>query len=155
MEIDFTVAGDRDIAVRLERMPAIVHQRLVASITSLTERLLGQVRAREPRRTGRLQGETVDRITETADLVRGAVTVATGSGNEHGKAAAEEYGAHGAANVRAFSRSGHTPQGNPASQMVEAYTRRLNIVARRYLRDPLDEMRGAVHDEIERALERL
>ena len=155
MQINAVIQGERDIALRLEQMPQVVHQRLLSRIGALTARLYAAVEEREPRRTGKLTGETVEVIDETPDLVRGRVRVAARDRNEWGKAAALEYGAHGSVTVRAYQRQGHTPRGTPAQQMVEAYQRRVNIPERRYERGALEGMRGEIKADLEQVLQGL
>lgn len=153
MEINIVISGERDVAARLDQFPARVHDRLLARITSLTNRMAADERSRAPSRTGRLRSEIKARIDETPDLVRGRVTVDTsGDRNERAKAGALEYGAHRAAAVKAFDRAGHTPSGDPASQAVAAYSRRTNIIERRFMRGALDDLRGEARAALDEAL---
>jgi len=89
--------------------------------------------------------------------VRGGVRVAAPDSNEHGKAAALEYGAHGSATVAAHAMAldhvFRTRLTNPLSVMVAAYSRHVNIAERRYLRGPIDDMRSAIVAELRAALE--
>ena len=150
--IDARVEGEREILLQLGRMPDRVQQRLARKITELTHRLLQRVQAKEPVRTGKLRGETIDRVTATQDLVRGVVTVAADTSNEHAKAGALEYGAHGEVTVHEFARHGHNPQGAPADQIVEAYTRKADLIARRFERNSLDDMSEEIRSELADAL---
>lgn len=152
MDIGAIISGDQAAVLHLEQIPDVVHRRLLAPITSLTARLLAAVRAREPKRTGRLVNETKMRITEAGDVVRGQVFVAASGPNEHGKAGALEYGARRRVSVSGYQRSGHTPTGAPAEQIVAAYTRQANIIARHYERGPLDEMRPEIVRELDEAM---
>lgn len=153
MEIDVVISGERDVAARFEALPARLHQHLVQRIGGLTARLAADARSRAPSRTGKLRSEIAEHVEETADLVRGRVTVDTGGDrNERAKAGALEYGAHRSVAVRAFARSGHTPLGAAAEQAVAAYTRRTNIVEERYMRSALDDLRGEAKAALEEAL---
>jgi hypothetical protein len=155
MQITARVDGDRAVAVRLDQMPERVHGRLSRTIKSLTARLLALVQAREPKRTGQLESETVERFYETRDAIRGVVTIAASQRTEYGKAAALEYGAHGMVSVREHKRLGHDWAGHPVEQIVDPYTRHANIPEFRYERGALEEMRGDISADLTAALEGL
>jgi hypothetical protein len=152
MDLPITISGDRLVATELEALPERIHRRLVARVTALTDQLLGAYRAGEPRRTGKLRSETVSKMEVAPDLVRGLVTVAGDSGQDFAKAGALEYGARGSVEVKAFSRAGRTPLGTPAEQTVAAYTRQYDIIARRYARGALDDMRSHIESGIAEAV---
>lgn len=154
MEIDFIVSGDRDIAARLDRLSDDLRKRLVERIGGLTQQLLARVQAREPTRTGRLRAETRAFVDDGADFVRGRVrVVATGIRYEHGKVGALEYGAHRPVKVRSHERAGHTPFGRAVEQVVGAYTRKADIMAHRFLRGPVEAMRGDIRAELGRVVQ--
>jgi len=149
--ISAVVEGERDVAVRLDTLPDLLHRRLLERFVPLAERMAADERARAPERTGKLRSEIKGRVQEAPDLVRAQVRVeATGPG-DHVKAAALEYGAHGTAAVRSFERHGHTPYGAAAEQIVEAYSRRVNIIERRFARGALDDFRDAAKSAVEEA----
>lgn len=142
MQINITVVGDRAIALKFQRIPVAIHDRLLATITRLTEELYSRIEAAEPKLSGRLESRTTERITDRDNLIAGAVRIG-GSRGDKLKALALEFGAHGTASVHAYSR-GH-------DAAVSAYTRQVNIAEHRFLRGPFDAMAGEIEDEIKRA----
>ncbi len=152
MEIRAVVAGERDIAARLEQLPQKLRARLEQRIGGLTRSLADRVRGAEPQRTGKLRGETHDSVRATDELVLGKVFVSADSSSDHAKAGALEYGAHSSVKVRSYQRAGHNPQGERAEQIVAAYTRQANILARRFERGSLEGMRGQIESELRAAI---
>ena len=156
MEFGIEIEGDRLVALRFDQFPERARAAIGRRLSSLTERLLSRVVGVEPQRTGKLRGETGSRVFERDDRVVGQVRVAAPDSGEHGKAAALEYGASHTALVRA-----HTMQLShvydklvePIEVMVAAYSRHPNIAERRYLRGPLDAMRGEIIAELRAALD--
>jgi transposase len=149
---------DRQVVLRLEGLEKRLRSQLHASITKLTGQLLSRVRAGEPTRTGRLRQETQAFVDDKTNFVRGRVRVlaARGMKGHNVAAAALEYGAHRAVRVRqhtthvehVFDRIGHRQVA-----IVDAYTRRANITAQRFLRGPLAGMRPSIRAEFERVIQ--
>jgi hypothetical protein len=146
---------DRRFVEHLERIPGRLRTALRASITQLTDQLLQRIRAAEPSRTGRLRGQTQAFVDVTDDKVTGRVRI-MGQGREHNVAAgALEYGAHRVVNVRAHQEHlSHVFNRATDSQFVavRAYTRKANIRAQRFLRDPAAAMRPRIQAELERVI---
>jgi len=154
-EFGIEIDGERRVALRFEQFPERARAALQARIAALTAELYGRVEGAEPERTGRLKGETEPFVDQRADRVVGRVKVVARGSSEHGKGAALEYGAHGSARVTAHSQSLSHFWGRlvaPREVFVRAYSRRLDIAERRYLRGPLDEMRGEIIEELRAAL---
>jgi len=154
------VQGERQVRLMFEQLPQHARAQLLAAITSLTDRLYARVVAATPERTGRLRGEITERVVQGENYIRGTVSVRVGpgeqSGLEAGKAAALEYGAHRAVSVVSYSRRHDHVYAHaitPIRVMVEAYQRTANIAERRYLRGPLDDMRGDIVSELRAAVE--
>lgn len=157
MDITTTITGDRAVALRLEKMPDDIHNRLVGAVTALTARLLSRVQASEPKRTGRLASETKSFVDEAPDLVRGRVKVtAPGARGELGKAAALEYGAHKPTQVREHTARLSHIFGRaiaPMEVIVDRYQRTPNITADRFLRGPLAQMKDQIMAELQKAVD--
>jgi hypothetical protein len=134
---------DRRLMLHLENLPMMLRSNLRVAITKLTDELLAQVRATEPRRTGRLQNLTRSYVDEHEDSVTGRVKVLGGGSAHNIAAAALEYGAHAAVSVKASRREGIA---------VRAYERHANIAARRFLRGPGEAMRARALAELEKAV---
>jgi len=152
--VNFSItADDAKIRVRFEQLPRDVRIALRQKITELTNQLLRQVKAREPRRTGRLQARTRSYVDERKDYVRGRVRVIRGKAHNTAAAAgALEYGAHRSFTVRSHRQRRTAVFGNsmqPQSVMVAAYQRRANITAQRFLRTPAAAMLPHARREIE------
>jgi hypothetical protein len=147
MNISVDVSDTRAV-VHLEQMPAKLKANLKARITRLTNELLGQVRSREPMRTGYLRSQTHAFVDERQNFIRGRVRIiATGRGRRVGAAfGALEYGApgrRGRFQVSAYTRGSGT---------VRAYRRTARIREMRFLRGPAAAMRSRVLAEFQAAI---
>jgi hypothetical protein len=148
--ITVRITGESEVEHRLDEAPRELHRQLVSRATTLTSRLLGAVRAAEPRRTGKLAGETRMQVDETPDSVTGRVIVEA-TGNEREKALALEGGAHGVGKEGHRERSAMAAYRARDTRMIEAYNRPGIIMARRYLRGPFEEMHGEIEAELAEA----
>lgn len=135
------------ITLAFDKLPETLRNRLAVTIRALTDELLAEVKAGEPRRTGRLQSMTRAFVDVQEGLVRGRVRVLRNeSANFAAAAGALEYGApgrRGAFRVRSYRRRLTQVFGRPAhggSVLVSSYTRRAHIHAMRFLRDPAAAM---------------
>jgi hypothetical protein len=154
VKTSITIVGIRAVEITMAQMPGKVHAALRQEVTAIAGEIEGAVRGAEPRRTGKLQSETLSFVDEpTPTSVRGRVKI-TGARNELIKAAALEYGAHGVGTKKAFGRSqaamvssftGH------AQAMASAFSGRPgDIMAHRFLRGSFDP--GAVEQRLTRAV---
>jgi hypothetical protein len=149
---------DRAVKLRLEELPSRLRSRLRPVIARLTEQLLGQVRAAEPVRTGKLRAATQAFVDDKENFVRGRVRVLAvpGRGGSHNIAAAAlEYGAHRLVHVKQHETHIDTIFGRASARqlaIVDAYTRRANITAERFLRGPAATLRPAAIAALERAV---
>jgi hypothetical protein len=155
--IAFSVEVDeRNVLLHLNELPSRLHTALRPVIAKLTEQLLARVHAAEPRRTGQLQRATQAFVDDKQDYIRGRVRVLAISGRGHNvMAAALEYGAHRMVRVRAHqTHIDHIFNRKSARQiaMVDAYTRRANINAYRFLRGPMTSVREQARTELERVI---
>lgn len=156
MQFGLNIDGDLRAAVRFEEFPERARAALRRKIDELAGELLGQVIADEPQKTGQLRGETKKSIADRPEFVRGTVRVAAKDAAEARKAAALEYGAQKPAQVPAHAmRLTHVfgRQVAPFEVMVGAYSRPMHLAARRYLRSPLEAMRGEIRDGLQEALQ--
>ena len=155
MNLGLSVIGERRNAERFDQFPEFARAALADRISKITAGLDAAVLAAVPVRTGRLQGEVESGVENTANRVRGWVSLAGGS--DFAKAAALEYGSHRGINVDAYRRTVTSVFGRavaPTQQIIAAYTRVTDLVAERFLRDPLDaisadafaQMRGAIEE---------
>jgi hypothetical protein len=159
IDINIAVTGDREVAVKFDELPKRAHDRILARIIGLTDRLLARVRGAAPDKTGKLRGEITSRIYDDAGVGRitGRVFIAGGlPKNEYAKAAALEYGAHGTVSVRDHLERRNKVFGReiaPMMVMVRRHSRRIDITAERFLRDPIGEMSAEAVAEIRAAVE--
>lgn len=142
MQINITVSGDRAIAFRFGKISASIHARLLATVRSLTNRLLANIKAAEPKLSGRLESRTRAYFIDRDDLIRGVVRPGA-SFQDKLKAMALEFGAHGSALVHSYTR------GNDV--LVRAYHRHVNIAEHDFLRGPFAAMRSEIETEIRAA----
>ena len=152
------IVGDRRIDAKFSEFPAMARAALKREIAAITGELFDAVEAAEPKRTGKLKAETRQFVDERGDMIRGRVVVVASAGGpaEHGKAAALEFGAHGAAAVKAHMRTVTQIYGRmvaPTQIMVGAYSRQLDITARSYLRGPLEAKRADIIARLQGALD--
>jgi len=157
MQFTLDIDGDRRVDVRLQEFPEAARGALARRIDALAGELLSRVLGAEPKRTGKLAGETgKSPVQNRPDFVRASVRVAAKDGADARKAGALEYGASKPAAVPSHTvRLTHvfSRQIAPLDVVVAAYRRPMNMAARRYLRGPLDTMRGDIRDALHEAIE--
>jgi hypothetical protein len=139
--------SDTRVAIHLEQFPAALKAQLQRKITTLTNTLLGRVKALEPHRTGRLQSLTRSYVDVRQNFVRGRVRVLRSQAHNTAAAAgALEYGApgkRGRFSVRGYKRRSGT---------VRSYDRTARIREMRFLRGPAAAMLPQARAEIEAAV---
>jgi len=149
------------LSFTLDKLPEALRARLAVTIRELADELVAEVKAAEPRRTGRLQQMTRDFVDVQESWVRGRVRVLRSSlgASEAAAAGALEYGApgrRGAFRVRAYRRKLTQVFGRPTtsnqSVLVSSYTRKAHIRAVRFLRDPAARMLPRARLAIEAAI---
>lgn len=147
--VTVTTHGERELAIRFERFPEELRERLAARIDGFTAELLARVEGKTPVLTGALQGEEGERTyNDRPGRIAGYVGVyAAGAAdptNAYAKAATIEYGTDKPR--RAFERKGTLAQmltGN-RRRIVEKLSRQVHIEPARYLRDPIQDMQPEV-----------
>jgi hypothetical protein len=154
----FTItATDNNLTLHLDSLPKHLRVRLRSRLTVLIQRLLANVKAAEPVRTGRLRSLTSASISETDTAIRGQVRIAGDRADGHNVAAAAlEYGQNRTVAVRAHPERlthvfGHPI--TPESVMVKAHARHPHIAARRFLRGPAQALRPVAIAELQAAVE--
>ena len=154
MELGLAVIGDRKIQLAFDEFPKSAHVRILERITGLTAELKARVEDAAPKgATGELEASIQSKVYDQPERIRGRVFITA----DFGKAAALEYGAHKATPVKAHRmRLDHVfarRLAEPLTVAVSAYTRQPNIVARRYLRGPLEAIESDAIAGIREALE--
>lgn len=151
MAADVELVNQRRAELMFEVFPGLVHQSILATIERLLPVLAAAVKAEEPSRTGRLRASTVASIRQSPTSVIGRVSVV----GEYGKAGALEYGSHKTITVRSHKQIVTLLRGGSPEQVevsIPAYERRTNIDARRFLRGPIDAMRGTIVQALQEAV---
>src|SRR5271166_4513086 len=154
--IGLEVAGDRRAELRFDRFPGFARDRLRAALEDIEARLAAAVLADEPVKSGRLQGETGGRVYEHGDRLAAVVGVRAKGGDDAGKAAALEYGAKRAFEVRAHIATLAHLWGRaiaPITIEVGAHRRTPNIAQHRYLRGPIEALRGEFIAQLRQAVD--
>lgn len=152
-DIGVFVSGDRALAQRFDDFPESLRGRLRDAITEETNQLRSRIEALVPRRTGRLASEIVSGVFDDPDRVTGRVTVS----GEYAKAGALEYGGKN----KPFKVLSHQMRldhlwaratATPLIVDVPQYTRSIHTPALRFMRGPLEEMRGEVMEALHAAV---
>lgn len=166
LPVTIEIKNERQLLEHLEALPVEVQERLRPTVATLTRELLTRVRGAEPFRTGAMRASTRSFIDSKPGLfLRGRVRVLVtptgrrslkGRGAHNVAAAALEYGVHSRFQVAAHRmRLSHVFK-RPSRGgwvIVNAYTRRVNIAARRFLRDPFEHIKPVAEAEIKRKLD--
>jgi hypothetical protein len=156
LDLTIDMPDERRLIARLEAFPDELQQRLAGPIERLTQMMLARAQAAEPSRTGLLRADTQSSIRRGRNFIRGQVHVAGDGGAAHNiRAAALEYGAHGAARVAAHEMLlGHlwSEEMSPREVLVEEYTRQVNVSAIHFLHDAVAGMQDQLRAEVEEAI---
>lgn len=154
-----SIPNERQVLLRLAQLPIALRSQLLPTITSLAEQLLSRVQAAEPSRTGTLRSSTRMFVDQGENFIRGRVRILGrpgGRGGAHNIAAAAlEYGVNRSIKVRAHQMRLEHVFGRAGERhlvMVDAYQRRTQIRARRFLRDPAAALRERARNELETAI---
>lgn len=148
------VEGDRRIEQKFDQFPQSVHSKLYGSISSIIARLAAKVRTSVPKRTGKLASEVHSEVKDSRDRITGVV----GFSAEFAKAGALEYGGTGKPfKVRAHElRLDHVfanRLGSPLRVMVDAHSRPTHLIARRFERNSLEQMRAEIENDLRDVVE--
>jgi hypothetical protein len=149
------IDGDQRVTLRFEQFPDTLHERLLGTLQRLEQRLEQMVLAQEPARTGALRQLTGGRVYEHPDRIAAVVGVRSQSANEAKKAAALEYGSHRSLVVRAHTaKLSHlwARAINPIIVYIPSHSRVSDISPQRFLRGPIDAMRGEAVAELRAAV---
>jgi len=158
MELGTSLIGERRVARRFQNFPEAARRKFEAVIKDYQNRLFSAINAKIPRgRTGAIAAALQGGVDSTPYKVRGWVSLAGGDRNKVIlPALALEYGSNTSIKVKEKEgRLLYTVYGRYISPMlvnVGAYERTTNIVAQRFLRDPLDAMSGQVMSGLKQAL---
>ena len=151
------LGDDRRVILRFEQFPAAVHDRLLATLTAIEQRLEAAIIAAEPAgATGQLRAITGGRVYDHGARIAAVVGVRADGPMAAGKAGALEYGSHRALVVRAHqAKLAHFWSRAIAAITVDvaAHSRMSNIDPRRFLRDPVEAIRSEAIAEMRAALD--
>ena len=139
------LTNDRAAVLRFEQLPRFAHDKLLATLQDLEQRLEAAIIAQEPSRTGALRAMTGGRVYDHGTRMAAVVGVRAPDANSAQKAAALEFGSHKSLEVRVHSAKLAHFWGrvvSPITVEVPAHSRLSNIDARQFLRGPLDAMRA-------------
>jgi hypothetical protein len=150
------ITGDTRAVLRFDRFPAAAHDRLLAVLEGLMQRLLAAVLADEPDKTGALRSLTGGRVYDHGTRIAAVVGIRALTQGEARKAAALEYGSHKALTMRAHQATLTHLWGraiSPITVDIPAHGRTPNIEAQRFLRDPIEAIRADAIAEMRAALD--
>jgi len=155
--IEITETGAREIGARLENFTPSLHARLTERIEAATAELWESVEEVVPHLTGRLASEIASRLFSGArNRVAGYVSVYApnpGPHNEYAKAATLEYGSNKPRAVRDETHGIITRLAGSSRRIRARMSSPVNLAARRYLRGPLEELRGPIMVSLEEAVD--
>lgn len=153
------ITGDRSTTLRFENFPKQMHARILVTMQEIETRLEAAVVASEPRgATGQLQAMTGGRVYDHGDRIAAVVGVRVPGGASEAakKAMALEYGSSTPMSLRAHvARLSHLwrlsiPE---ITVLVPSHSRTPNILAKRFLRDPIEAMRSEALTELRLAVD--
>lgn len=151
------ISGDTQAALWFDQFPTFAHDRLLAALQDIEQRLEAAVIAAEPNKTGALRALTGGRVYDHGSRIAAVVGVRASSQSEALKAAALEYGSRGQAiKIRAHKMKLDHIYARAISAIsvnVPDYTRTPKIGAHNFLRGPIDAMRSASIAQLEAAVE--
>jgi hypothetical protein len=153
--VNIVTRGERELALRFDTFPQRARQKLVDRMTGLVDTLRARVESAAPRKTGRLRSEIQGTVyADNPNRVAGYVqVVAGGDSNEYAKAAALEYGTDKPRRALERTTSLAVRLGRPRRRLLDRISKPANIDAFRYLRGPIEAMRGEVEAELSAALD--
>jgi hypothetical protein len=158
ISFDLSTSSSNKVAALFDAFPQIARGELEAEIRGIIEELDGLVKAAEPARTGQLRQSTIAYVLVEPNRISGRIKIAGPSGSEiFAKAGALEYGAHRPTKVKSHSRVVSSIFGRlvaPTTEIVQAYTRSVNIAEQDFLRGPLESRQSSILERIQGALDR-
>jgi hypothetical protein len=156
MEFGLEITGDRTATLRFEQFPQQAHDRLLTALQAIEARLEAAVLAQAPDKTGALRSLIGGRVYDHDTRIAAVVGVRTTAAAQARKASALEYGSHAPIAVRAHTaKLAHfwSRMVNPIMVDVRAHGRTPNIVAKKFLRGPIEAIRGQALAELQAALD--
>nr|WP_294564484.1 hypothetical protein [uncultured Rhodopila sp.] len=151
------ITNDRAASLRFDKFPDFAHDRLLAALQNIEQRLEAAVIAAEPARSGALKALTGGRVYDHGNRISAVVGVRAQTADEARKAAALEYGSrrtaievkmHSAKLAHVYSRAIAE-----ISVSVPTHSRTPNITADRFLRGPLDAIHAEAMAELQAAMQ--
>lgn len=149
--------GVKSATLRLEKFPDGVLERLLEPMQSIERQLEAAVIAAEPQKSGELRGITGGRVYSHENRIAAVVGVRTQDGNEAKKAVTLEYGSLGEPMdvVNHFMRVDHVYKTliSPMDVEVPTYMRVPDVKPHRFLRDPIEAIRGSALEQLRAAID--
>lgn len=145
-----TITGEREVELKFDTFPQVIHSRLQQRITEIIETLQSNVEAARPvtpGKSGKLRSEVKARIYNSQNRIAGYVSIyAPGSDGEYAKAATLEYGSNKPRHAveRIVGRMGRTRR-----RILDRISKPVHIEAFRYLRGPFDAMAPGIQADLE------
>ncbi len=152
--VKIELEGERRAGLRFEQFPEELRADLRKEIDALTNELRNRIATAMPKDSGKLRGTLRAVRYDDPDRVTGYISVARGDANQSRKAAALEYGSSGKPqkvkeHKRKLNHVWEEKLKRPITVMVEAFDRKPNIKAQRFLRGPMDQMRPKIMSRLE------
>jgi hypothetical protein len=147
--------GFTELAARFEVIPQRAHDKMVERMQGLVDRLQARARAAAPLgKTGKLRASITGRVySDTGSRIAGYVSIYAPDDpkKEYPKAATWEYGTSKPRKMREEHFSAKLGRMSKR-RLVARITKPVTIVARRYLRGTLEDMRPEIEAELAAAL---
>lgn len=150
------LAEDRRVTLRFEKFPGFAHDRLLAALQRIEQRLHAAVLAETPVRTGALKAQIGSHTYDHGARIAAVVGVRDKTARGAKKATALEYGAKKPMIVKAHEAKLSHVYGrliSPIMVTIPAHQRTPNITARRFLRGPVQAIRSSALAELQAAME--
>lgn len=149
------LTNERAATLRFEKFPEFAHDRLLGALQNIEQRLKAAVLAAEPGKTGSLKAQTGGRVYDHGNRIAAVVGVRAPNANDARKAAALEYGSRGVAITmhHRLSRISALSQRAGSDPLTMEWRRTPTITAQRFLRGPMDAIRGGALAELQAALD--
>jgi len=153
MQFGLVISGERNTSLRFDQFPTACHDRLLAAMERIKDRMVTAIQAAEPNKSGALKGQTGGRVYDHGNRIAAVAGVRAMTANDAKKAAALEYGSRGTPVVMHRLNSGRTVVARRLSRpLVGQWTRTPTIAAHRFLRGPADSLREGAIDEMRAAV---
>ena len=147
------LTGDRRATLRFDQFPTFAHDRLLAALQRIEQRLEAAVRAQVPVKTGKLQSLVGGHVYDHVNRIAAVVGIVDKTQQGARKAAALEFGSRGVsiAMHRVTSTASLLARAN--RPLKSEWRRTPTLQPHRFLRGPLDAIRGSAIAEMRAAID--